>query len=480
MKWLRKLKVRDFFVMLLIFLVGMVGAYGFHMAGLRSENTFILFILAMTVCILETNSPLWGFILGAAYPLAFDLLFIEPRFALHAYDANFLVSCVIFFIVAFMLGSLTSRLKEQLKSSQRGTHVMENLSEISTGLINSSSAKNTCAFLSRELSSSLGLPIKAYRALADTDGDAARLCYQRGIPTGAGEDDYSNDSYKYLPIRLAGRQYGHLEVDCTTRVPSTTERSFLQSAAAQAAVALERNSKEATNSADEASRELEKLKDELLDSISSTMKDPLERIDTAILQVESNDEAKLPDTLHDTFEDIRETEQDLLRAVDRLRYIASIENMTEMPEKDEVDLNKTVRGITHSASRRYGRTIRCNTARGWSTVNINKHMLHDVLDELIDNAVHYSLSTSTICVTVVKRYGMVTFTVEDTGPGVPEEEVDALFRHFPANGVTSDGRQHIGLGLSLCKAIVEAQGGFIYAESNSKGGLSVVFSLPAK
>jgi two-component system sensor histidine kinase KdpD len=480
MKWLHKLKLRDFFVMLLIFLVGMVGAYGFHMAGLRTENTFILFILAMTVCILETNSPLWGFILGVGYPLTFDLLFIEPRFALHANDPNFLVSCVIFFIVAFMLGSLTSRLKEQLRSSQRAANVMENLSEISTGLINSSSAKNTCAFISRELSSSLGLPIKAHRALADTDGEAARLCYQRGVATGAGEDDYSKDTHKYLPIRLDGRQYGHLDVDCTTRIPSATERSFLQSVAAQAAIALERNGKEATSSADEADRELEKTKAELLDNISLTMKEPLQKIDAAILDVEADEESELSDSHLKALDSIRETEQSLLQAVDRLRYIASIENMTEMPEKNEVDLNKTVRGITHSASRRYGRTIRCNTARGWSTVAINRRMLHDVLDELIDNAVHYSLSTAAICVTVVKRYGMVTFTVEDTGPGVPEEKVAALFQRFPAGSSSTGNIQRIGLGLSLCKAIVEAQGGFIYAENNNKGGLSVVFSLPAK
>jgi signal transduction histidine kinase len=107
-------------------------------------------------------------------------------------------------------------------------------------------------------------------------------------------------------------------------------------------------------------------------------------------------------------------------------------------------------------------------------VDISK--MRRVFGNIIDNSLkHFSQKAPKISVFCLKQGDSVVFTVADNGTGIPENELDKVFDPF----YTSDkGRSVAGLGLSICKEIVGACGGTIWAESNESGGTTIAISFP--
>ena len=107
--------------------------------------------------------------------------------------------------------------------------------------------------------------------------------------------------------------------------------------------------------------------------------------------------------------------------------------------------------------------------------------MHIALSNLVDNAVKYTPPGSTITVGARRDGPMVRIEVADDGPGVPDEAKERLFDMFyTAQGKRGDGRRGLGLGLSLCRSIVEAHGGVIEVRDNHPHGAVFRFTLPAE
>jgi len=101
-----------------------------------------------------------------------------------------------------------------------------------------------------------------------------------------------------------------------------------------------------------------------------------------------------------------------------------------------------------------------------------------VLANLIANASKYSPEATRITVSSALRDGFVRVTVADQGPGIPRDEQTRLFQRFFRSREVRDQAGGLGLGLTICRAIVQAQGGEIGIESAPGRGTSVHFTLP--
>jgi signal transduction histidine kinase len=101
-----------------------------------------------------------------------------------------------------------------------------------------------------------------------------------------------------------------------------------------------------------------------------------------------------------------------------------------------------------------------------------------VLANLIANASKYAPEASRVTVSAGSREGFVRVTVADEGPGIPEDEQARLFQRFFRSREVRDQAGGLGLGLTICRAIVHAQGGDISVESAPGRGTSVHFTLP--
>jgi two-component system sensor histidine kinase KdpD len=96
---------------------------------------------------------------------------------------------------------------------------------------------------------------------------------------------------------------------------------------------------------------------------------------------------------------------------------------------------------------------------------------------LLENALKYTPSGSPLSIAAVARDREMEVEVADRGPGLPPEDLDKIFDMF-YRGTGAPNQQGYGLGLSICRAIVEAHGGRIWAENRSGGGAVIRFTLP--
>jgi two-component system sensor histidine kinase KdpD len=112
-------------------------------------------------------------------------------------------------------------------------------------------------------------------------------------------------------------------------------------------------------------------------------------------------------------------------------------------------------------------------------VPMDGKLIVQVLINLLENAIRHTPPDSEIALEVFEGRKVIKVVVSDTGNGIDSNIKDKLFDKFVTldQGVT-DGKRGIGLGLTICKAIVEAHGGTICAEANWPKGTRLMFTLP--
>ena len=112
-------------------------------------------------------------------------------------------------------------------------------------------------------------------------------------------------------------------------------------------------------------------------------------------------------------------------------------------------------------------------------MNVDGRRIRQVVDNLLDNAVKYSENGTAVVVRVRRSGGELIISVSDEGRGIPAEEIEHIFdRMYRLEERLSENPSGLGLGLSLCKAIVETHRGRIWAESKVGKGSTFHFALP--
>jgi two-component system sensor histidine kinase KdpD len=166
------------------------------------------------------------------------------------------------------------------------------------------------------------------------------------------------------------------------------------------------------------------------------------------------------------------------------RLINNLLDMTRLEagglalKKEWQPLQEVVGSALHALDRRLrGREVVTSLPADLPLVNIDAVGIQQVLTNLLDNAVEYSPSASPIEIVAKSTEQEVIVEVADRGPGLPPGMEKRVFEKF-FRAARGDGRRGIGLGLAICRGIVEAHGGAISAANRPGGGAVFRFSLP--
>jgi two-component system sensor histidine kinase KdpD len=169
------------------------------------------------------------------------------------------------------------------------------------------------------------------------------------------------------------------------------------------------------------------------------------------------------------------------------RLIALVNNLLDMAriQSGEVRLNLewhlieevvgTALGVTRAALG--DRRVSADLPADLPLVQMDAVLIERVLANLLENAAKYTPTDSRIAIAARKAGDMLEVAVEDDGPGLPPGKEEAVFEKF-ARGETETATPGVGLGLAICRAIVEAHGGTIHAEAGRAKGARFVFTLP--
>ena len=188
-----------------------------------------------------------------------------------------------------------------------------------------------------------------------------------------------------------------------------------------------------------------------------------------------------PEQTEKYHEMIHRTSKEMLNLLNDLLDITAIESGRVDIDKMPTDLNTLVQerlDFFESEAERKSINIKSDL-QDLTKISCDENRIRQVVDNLISNALKYSPLESTIEISLSNSNNQQRFEIIDQGPGIPEGSVDKLFGEFQQMGNrTTGGEKSTGLGLAICKRLIEAHQGKIGYEPSSPSGSKFYFSLP--
>ena len=442
-------------------------SFGLHYMGFTDANVITVYILAVLVTSVVTDSKLCWVVSSAAGVLLFNFFFTTPKFSLMAYDKGYPVTFLVMLVASLVTGSIAARMKSHAKQSAQTAYRTKILLDTNQMLAKAKSADEIFEIAATQTKKLLALDAFVLR-----DNDLSKL----GI---TGTSLCKTESCTYYPIHASNTVYGAIGIQSTKTVDAF-ENSILLSILGECALALEseRNAREKEASAILA--EQEKLRANLLRTISHDLRTPLTSISGNADNLLANDEAFDAETRRQIYTDIREDSEWLislvenLLSVSRMGYGKSDIRMSAELVSDVVD--EAVRRTEKNASEH---KLTVKESDGILLARMDARLIVQVLINLIDNAIKYTPRGSEIEISAVEKGNNIAITVADNGHGIADEIKLRVFDMFYTGAEKiADSRRSLGLGLALCKSIVNAHGGEITVSDNKPHGAVFTFTLP--
>lgn len=430
----------------------------------------------------------------------FDFFFVPPRFTFVVSDFQYLITFGVMMAVGVITGHLTANLRFQarvaLHREARARSLYEFARELSGALQTEQVFETTRAVIQRafrakavllipdadgrlHLPASTSIDQTAAVQLPALDDGIAQWAFDHAESAGLGTDTLPASPIFYLPLVAPMRTRGVLAIEPAHRrwllVPE--QRQQLDTFAALAAIALERVHYIEVAQNALVSMESERLRNSLLAALSHDLRTPL----TTLVGLSESLAGSRPVLSH--------AQLDLARSLhdEALRMSALVTNLLDMAriQSGEVKFNlewHALEEVVGSALRASGAMLKqhvvsTHLAPDLPLVRFDAVLLERVLCNLLENAAKYTPAGSSITVAAELHGAWVKVMVYDNGPGLPQGREEAVFEKF-VRGERESAKPGVGLGLAICRAIIEAHGGKITACASPAGGAAFVFSLP--
>lgn len=450
-------------------------------------NIVMLFLLAtfLTALWLGRGPAVVSALLGVAL---FDFIFVPPHLGFIPADAQYVVMLGVMLAVALTTAQLTARARENAVAACRHEEQTGHLYQLARDLAGASSRWDVQRALDDYLSHT------GYRAvLYFPDADEPAVSAARATDFAGGlretlrraeavEGDWAGPAL-CLPLKMPQRVSGVMVVTVSspTVPPPAQERALFEVVASLAAIAVGRlqAAEEVQVSRDQIASE--RLRASVLSALSHDLRTPLAALagmaDT--LAASGGAQADAPDAagFRETLAAIRSQARSLGHMVANLLDMARL-------QADKVSLRKEwqlLDDVIGAALRQLRAVhpacpVRVRLAPEQPLVEFDAVLMERVLFNLLENAAKYAPGTP-IEIDVWQEGPDVCLAVDDRGPGFPPQHIERLFGLFE-RGAPESPCPGVGLGLAICRAIVEAHGGTIRAENRADGGARVTLRLP--
>ena len=225
--------------------------------------------------------------------------------------------------------------------------------------------------------------------------------------------------------------------------------------------------------------ETEFLRNTLLSGVSHELRTPLAAIAGAVTTLIENRHRLSPQAQVEMLDTIYAESERMERLITNLLDMTRLESGGLTVKKEWQPLQEVVGSALHRLDRRLsGREVKTNLPADLPMVAIDAVLIEQVLMNLLNNALEYTPADGSIEIRARALEGSIQVEVSDHGPGVPRGTEQRVFEKFVRAAGPNGSRSGIGLGLTICRGIVEAHGGRISARNRPSGGASFRFSLP--
>ncbi len=499
---------------------------GLIMSSLGMPNAGItgLYMLGVLGVSILTTGPWYGVAASIMGVALFDFLFVAPRFSLTVYDDGYLSLFAAMLIVSAAASAITARARSQARQSAARALHTELLLGNSRRLQKAENENAILAETARQFGTLFGCdavlyPVRngrletrrsfAYRTAARLSGEnrsplpalpgrapalrtrrerrpekdelaVAQWVAKNGRPAGAGTDSLPGARRCYIPISSRTTVLAVAGLDLppgsTSPLNEADSKNLMLALAGECAMTVEKERLARANADIAVHAQQEKLRADVLRSVSHDLRTPLTAIcgNAAVLASENDMETQRRKSL------ARAIEEDARYLVEMVENLLSLTRLEQYgftlrltPDLAEDIIREAVNATRRRAA---GHILCVDVPDPLLMARMDARLMVQVLVNLLDNAVKYTPAGTTIRVSARADGSRARLEVADNGPGISDDEKNRIFDMFHAAVIKNgDSRRGMGVGLALCRSIVQAHGGDLRVYDNTSGG--AVFSL---
>ena len=474
----------------------------FYRIGFSSANIIMVYILGVLITSIATSHRVYSLISSIASVFLFNYLFTAPRFSLSAYETGYPVTFVVMFITAYVSGTFSLRYKEQARQSEKladTTRILFDTDKLLTaakgrdaiikaaaGQISRLLERNIVIYLNVDgkLSEPYMLNVSdsscAGNAGVMDEKNVAEWVLANNQYAGASTDRFADSVYVYYAVRVNDRVYGVIGIEAKDKILDSSSQSILLSILGECALALENEKNQRDKEEAAILAESEQLRANLLRSISHDLRTPLTTIAGNASSLLSNGKSFDEQTRYQIYQDIYNDSVWLNNLVENLLYATRIEEgRMVLNTSTELLADVIDDAVRHVKQHSGEHSIFVESDDEYILVTADARLIVQVIINIVDNAVRYTPPGSHITIRSCRENNMAVVYIEDNGNGISDEDKEHVFdKFYSGTNRIADNRRSIGLGLYLCKAIIEAHGGTITVRDNNPAGAVFVFTLP--
>lgn len=423
---------------------------------------------------------------------AFNFFFVPPRFTLAVHDTRYVVTFAVMFFVSFAISRLTNEVRRKANESGLREQQTAALYEMSRDLSGERDPVRMQAIAAQHIGRALegevhfvlfdqhgGLTLSA-AGIGEREEEAVRWALANQRPAGAAILNGPDADATYVPLIASRGIVGVVGVRWRTGRETIEPRElrFLEAFAQQAAAAIERA--ELVDEAHDALRkmETERIRNTLLSSISHDLRTPLTAVSGAVSTLIENEGAVDPKNQRELLQTIQEEASRLNGMIRNVLDLTRLESGAITVRKEWQPLEEIIGVVLNRLGERLaGRPIEVRLPPDLPLIPFDALLIEQVLTNLIENVVKYAPAGSPVELSAAPGPGFVTVEVADRGTGITPGDEERIFEKFVRGHATGGG---VGLGLAICRSIVAAHGGRIWAENRAGGGAVIRFTFPVE
>ena len=491
---------KDILLTVVLLVIETLIGYLFMKIGFTESNIIMVYILGVLVTAILTNSQICWIASSILSVILFNFMFTFPHFSLVAYGEGYPITFAVMLIVSLITGSISNKMKSQVKKSTEtayrtkilfDAHQLiqnakneEEIIGVTISQIKKLLDKETFVYLSKNKKyyTKVLESLEEIKDLEEVSNESIQLVLDKNTKAGYGTEYYKNDNIAYIPLSGNKNMFGVVVIKLKQNPIEPFENSILLSIIGECSLAIENYYNLKEKELNEILAKNEQVRANLLRAISHDLRTPLTSIMGNSDNLLFNNKILDEDIKMQMYSEIYEDSLWLVNLVENILSITKLEN-------GKIKLNYTTElvddiideALKHINKNKIKHSIIVKRFKDLLLVNVDVRLVIQVFINLIDNAIKYTPEGSTIIISVTKNESKAIINVIDNGPGIKDMDKNRIFEMFYiGDNIIVDARKSLGLGLSLCKSIINAHGCEIKVSDNKPTGTIFTFDLPIK
>lgn len=434
---------------------------------LTKESVIMVFLLGVIAITIVTKGYVYGIISSLISVMLFNFFFTIPIYTFVIDQSSDLILLVSFQVTAIVSASITTRLRNQREISSANEKTAQLISKLATGFLHVTGKDNIIRL--------------AMQSIKDCTGYDSKISIIKTNETYESSASWVQEvPLKNYVIQNNNEVIGNIQIFGEGQNVLKQSDLIIKSVATQINIALDREYVYQEREKIQVAMESEKLRNTLLRSVAHDLRSPLTTLSGASTLLADRYETLSNQEKKQLALNISEEMVWLSKLVENILYMTRIaDSKLELNKQEEAIDDVVAEAVEHMKRLMINRNFIVTLPEEVIVVMMDGKLIVQALVNLLDNAVKHTKQKDTIELEVKVLDQDICFVVKDTGEGVESKIKDTLFDGFiTSSRIQADGKRGIGLGLAICKAIVEAHEGTIWMEKNEPKGSLFSFKLP--